>query len=222
MWVLPSFNRPERCAIALEHIARAGTSTPGVVVVNGGTMRDAYERLALPPHWTMQFWAENVGCLAAHNAMRDKHPNEPFYGLLADDDLVLSLGWDEALVTAAGDWSIAYGNDGWQSPRRIGGGICVGGELARAIGYLTVPGCWHWFGGDDFFETIADACGLRRYCESVRIVHAHQWNPNIRAPRDATYDSGSSRTEDDRLRWAAWRRDEMAATLERIRKAQPK
>ena len=211
MWVLPTFGRPARCQEALDAILAMGCGTPGIVIVDGDP-DPAYAALRLPEGWELLIHPENVGLLGVLNRFFAEHPDLPWYGLLTDDAMVRTEGWDKHLVAAAGPFGIASCNDGWRPGERIAGAVVFGGGLLRAWGWWGAPGLWHTY-GDDAWEEIARGLGNWVYCADVLVEHQHPFNG--KAAIDRTHERSYSRLEADRRRFAALREAEIPAAIER-------
>lgn len=206
-------DRPQRCQQALDSMMASGISTPGRVIVNGPLQADAYSRLRLPDDWSIEFLPENLGICGALNWAFRRWHSEPWYGMPCDDELVFTPGFDRTLISEAGGWNIAHGNDGWRSEYRLWTYATYGGDLLRTVGYWAPAGLWHWY-FDDHWETIAAEFGLKRHCVDVRTEHRH--TDNGAAGMDATYQAGRERTEEDRLRFEAWKRSEWLPIRQRL------
>lgn len=223
VWLLPTYNRPEKCQAVLDQIIEVGCSTPGVVIVNGPTTTGHdYPPLFLPDGWRVVTLTENIGVCGAMQWYFTENPHDDFYGLICDDEYVFTPGWDVILTRAAGAGKIAFGNDGWQSGdvangKRQHGYVTWGGDLVRAVGFLSLPGLWHWY-HDDVWEAIADAAGLNVFCSEVRVEHRH-YRAGA-APKDATYLAGESRAAEDRGTYMKWRMSGFSDVMQRIWKMQ--
>jgi hypothetical protein len=219
MWILPTYNRPEQCAQVLNQLNIQDRQSHGIVFVNGN--REAYRhhlRNLEFGSWRMvESETENLGALGALNHVFKLHPDEPFYGFIADDEFVQTADWHRTLTQAAGAWRVSHGNDCRQSGLRIHGYVCIGGELARAVGYLAIPGCWHWFGFDNMWELIAKQLGLQHFCYDVKVVHHHPYFGN--GTMDECYRLGESRNRQDQLVFEAWRRQNAPEIIARIKKS---
>jgi hypothetical protein len=223
MWVLPTLGRPEICQRALDSIIAVGCTTGGMVVVDGDP-DPRYRELRLPPGWIRLENAHNRGLLDTLNWAFRTHPDEPWYGLLNDDFVIRTPGWDARLVAAAGALGFASSNDLWQAgqpaPGRAGGRMCgalaFGGNMLRALGWWTPPGLFHCF-ADDAWEEIATSLGNRQYLRDVIVEHWHA--DNGKAERDATYRHAYGRLEADRLVWMEFQRESMPGAIERVARA---
>lgn len=215
-WVLPTYDRPDRCRNTLDSINSAGCTTPGVVIVQGTDRRAEYARLEqfLPAKWRMVFGQTNIGVCAALNRFFSAYPSEPWYGVICDDELIGTPGWDSELVNAAGRWSISNANDGWQAEQRIHTFAVYGGELLRALGTWAAPACWHCFGLDVLWELLDSEFGLRKFCRHIISEHRH-WHART-AARDRAYVEAESRYQADAAAWRTWLEDEFPALRERF------
>ena len=191
----------------------AGISTPGFVVVNGPLQIEAYRRMRLPFGWELIELPVNLGICGGLNWCFEKFPNEPWYGMPCDDELVFTEGFDRVLIDAAGAWNISHGNDGWMSETRLWTYATYGGDLLRAAGYWALPGLWHWY-FDDHWELVAKEFSLKRHCREVVTEHRHVYNET--AAPDATFNAGRSRAAADRAAFNAWRSRGWPKLRERI------
>lgn len=217
-WIIKSFNRPQQCGRLIEQLKATGMTTPGVLIVNGCEMADAYRQIALPDNWETVWIEQNIGTCAPLNQYFDSHPFEPWYGVIDDDEWVTTPEWDKKLIEAAGSWNVAHGDDGWQSEARLHGFVTIGGELMRAVGYYCIPGLWHWY-GEAMWEMLAKEIPFRRFTPEVRTEHRH-WINN-RAPVDPTYISGQSRRREDLVVFQNWLNTDFPAAVQRIKAKRP-
>lgn len=219
MWIIPTLSRPENVAELLKQ-ASALDDSKGIVFVNGMEYAEEYKSLiTLPAGWQMKLHPENIGALGALNWLLEEYPDEPFYGFIGDDEFVYSKDWNTQLTEAAGSWNISHANDGWQSAQRIHSYVCIGGDLARKVGYLAVPGCWHWFGFDAMWEAIAQHLPIRNFVEKVETEHRHFMAHKV--AKDTCYALGESKQKEDEKVFAAWIKSKLPAVIKKIRKARP-
>lgn len=214
MWILPTMSRPQQCKDVIAHIIGTHCTTSGVVFVNGHSHKEEYEKLKLPPGWSMIIHPENLGACGALNWVFNNYPCQPFYGYIADDEYVYTKGWDAKLIREAGDWFVSHGNDKWQSGLRVQGYVCIGGALAREVGYLSIPGCWHWYGFDNLWETVAKNLGIQRFCTDVITEHKHFLNG--KSAKDECYTLGESKKDDDAKIFQAWIESDAVTVLKKI------
>lgn len=222
MWILPSMSRPKQCAEVLDRIN--GCTSPGKVFINGsGFSKEYKEALSLPCGWEIIESTCNLGALGALNFLFKEFPDEPFYGFIADDEFVQTPGFDKRLVEAAGGWNISHGNIGTDVKGNIGkraqGFLCIGGNLARAVGYLAIPECFHWYGLDDMWERLAEARVCEKiFCEDVIIEHHHPYRDKS-VPHDECNKLSESRVDEDRnayVKWL-WSPEGCAAAINRVK-----
>ncbi len=221
MWIYPTYNRPEQCLESLTQINKVGVNTPGIVIVQGEDKHTEYPNVleqVLPTEWATLYLPTPIGLCGAMNKAFELHPSEPFYGLTTDSEFVLTPNWDTNLAAAAGDWYIAHGNNGWQSDKRIHGYATMGGELARALGYLQPPGLWHWY-SDNVWEYLATTCDLRRWCKEIRIRTRHHLLGN--APYDHTYKTSQAYRDQDAKVYQDWQLHS-APLIERLKEKLPR
>lgn len=221
MWILPTLNRPAQCAAVLKQMQEMKCSTRGVVFVNGDEKAKEYWDLAwpeCPDGWVLDVCAENIGALGALNAVFREYPDEPWYGFIGDDEFVQTPEFDKKLIEAAGDWNIAHGDDGVHAGRRAQGYLVIGGKLARALGWLALPGVWHWYGLDDMWEILACEGACRKvFCPEVKVEHRHPYFG--KGVRDATYAAGESHAILDYQECCAWNNARKKADVERVKAA---
>jgi hypothetical protein len=214
MWFLPSYNRPEQCQAVIDQINKVGCTGTGLLWVNGRDRMDEYAKIKLPNNWHGVSSRENIGVCGAMNECFKRFPDEPFYGLICDDEYTYSTNWEKRLSEAAGGWKISHGNEGWQSQKRIHSYVTVGGDLIRECGWWALPGLWHWY-HDDVQELLARECGLRVFCDDVMTEHKHYLAG--KAPKDITYSAGESKRIQDQQVFEKWKAEEAAALIERIK-----
>ncbi|MEY4372179.1 MAG: hypothetical protein RL219_948 [Actinomycetota bacterium] len=217
MFFLPSRNRPERLQQALDKISSAGTTSPGVVVIDGEEPTK-YAGLRLPEGWRVEFLPKDMGGVArVWNWCVDTYPDLPWYGMITDDLHVQTKGWDKILIETAGDKGIASANDLWQSSEnivqaRMHGAAVFGGELIRTVGYWAPRGMIHNC-VDDLWENIGRSFGSWTVRMDVITEHLHPGNgkamidetyaPNMNLI-DGRLNFETKRLEADRKTWKRW------------------
>jgi hypothetical protein len=82
------------------------------------------------------------------------------------------------------------------------------------LGYLAIPGLWHYY-WDDFTEAIAADLDGRKFLQDVKSEHKHHYAGT--APDDETYQIGRSKWGEDQSVFEAWKRDEWPSQRERIK-----
>lgn len=217
MWILPTRNRQAMCQTTLDAAERTGFLGHGIVSLDGC----AYEGLRVPPGWSVKRWRDHVGLARQINWLLKVYPDERCYGRLDDDMVPVTEGWQQRLEEAAGDWNIAYTRDGFINGRKsktgqpwMSGAMAIGGDLARAVGYLSIPGTWH-HSMDRVYSLIGDRLGRLRYLDDVMVEHRHH---RIRARERDETDLERQPQRD----WSAitrWQRGELQEICGRIEQA---
>lgn len=123
-----------------------------------------------PSHWKIHKSDVQLEMSGAINALFQLYPNESFYGMLDDHTHPLSEGWATHMQQAASNALIA---SGWNLKNRYKNGrmrinnYCLGGELARELGWVYPDFVIHMY-GDDVLEDIGYSQGIIRFVkESV-------------------------------------------------------
>ena len=202
MWILIS-ESVDQIRLVLEQIENIGCSTRGVVVITGviGDLEDYMPN----ENWWWEVM-RGVTKFEALNTIFNRHPDEKFYGVINDIDFPVTERWDELLANAAGDWGIAYGNaDGMG--REIRGPVCIGGKLAKAVGYLALGKCKEWYGFDDVWGGIDSLVHTKRWMPGVKIERGH--------PAYITEDFKEVIAR-DKLVFAEWRSEGMTDAIRRV------
>lgn len=205
MWIMPSV-RPQLVARVF---SVAPPSLPGVVVVD---RPDAarYAAVVLPPGWSLRivdgcpFFRDKV------NRVFADFPAEPFYGILGDDMVPETPGWDVTLGGLAGKAHIA-GSSQVHIPGRIGAGA-IGGDLVRALGWLCLPAVTHFY-SDCVLELIGEEFNCLTVRQDIRIAH-HHFSVGL-AKNDASYRSRGD-VRKDRAAFEQWKRNEWPALRDRL------
>lgn len=233
MWVLPTYSRPEQCAEVLKRIRNSGCTSMGMLFVNGSEeyakgylkiVREDLrsEREILPENWGVWCVSGNYGCLGALNKVFEKFPDEPWYGFIADDEMLIEAprDWDRRLIDSAGRWGIAHGTEDWNGGKRCQGYPVWGGELVRAVGYWALPGCWHNFGLDSMWEWLfgrpqfgGGGLGSIVCLPEIRIEHGRA-KPGV---TDGCYKLADSQMEDDRRAFWDWCVKYLQSVAKRVR-----
>jgi glycosyltransferase involved in cell wall biosynthesis len=175
MWLLPSKARPASLARFFGAFEKTGGSTPGLVIVDHvdwSAHVEAYETIALPIGWS---WRITDG-VTQGDKLREiwvDVENCAWLGLIGDDCVPETTGWDRALVGELDGSNFVHCNDGWQAPRRVGNCWIMAGDLVRAVGYIFPPGLHHLFVDDVWEELSRRVRGIRMCRMDVMVRHRH-------------------------------------------------
>lgn len=214
MWVLPTYDRPERAQQTLNSIEQAGCNTPGLVYIDG-SLNPKYAELRLPKGWSIWKNPINRGVCAGLNDVFARFPNCSWYGFISDDSIIRTPSWDTLLLAKADDFAIVHSADGWRTDHRIHGAVLFGGELLRSLGWWVPPGLIHSF-CDDVWECIAEALNLRRYVPEVMVEHCHFGNGKTAV--DRSYLKAYASFEEDKMAFLKWKEEDFEKALLRIGK----
>lgn len=182
MWILTSLGRPDRIRKLVDSYAWGDHSSVYLTLYDGDSRLEEYLAHQWPVGWQIEV-VKMMGNGPTYNEMLRRYPDEACYGFLADDQLLEAPGMLRALENAAGSWNVAYANDKHHGPN-IPTMPCMGGELVRAVGYLSPPYIVHW-GIDCCWYEIGKRLDALRYQEHLTYEHQNPvWGT---APDDRTY-----------------------------------
>ncbi len=203
MWFIPS-RRPH---LIERFFSIAPPIEPGAIVYDAD-MAEAYAALKIPHNWKIH---EVKGC----KVFRDKanqifadFPNESYYGVIGDDTVPETQGWDIFLGERAGSRNIALGSQVYI--KRAGGGA-IGGDLVRALGWLCCPAVNHFY-SDDALDLIGAEFKCIKTYEGIRLAH-HHFSVG-KAPYDDVYKNRTN--SDDKKAFENWKRDDWPTLREKI------
>jgi hypothetical protein len=175
MWLLPSRGRPHLVRRLFE---KGNFQTPGLLVIDDDDYKN-YRGVDLPQGWE-KVSLPRMFLSPKLNAALAKHPSEPWYGILNDDHLPITEGWDVKLVGALKRQPIVWPLDNYAD--RISTPV-FDGDLVRTLGWITPPELNHFY-IDDVHEALAEVLGCSRV-DDVMVSHEHV--NKGRMPKDRTY-----------------------------------
>ena len=202
MWILPSRGR----AHLVSRLFGSGFQTPGLLVIDdddyktyrGVKLPDGWEKISLP----RMFLSPKL------NASFAKRPTEEWYGILNDDHLPKTPGWDLRLVEAVKHRKMVWPQDNYAG--RISTPV-FDGDLIRSLGWITPPEMNHFY-VDDAHELIAEVVG-GALLDDVIVSHEHV-NAG-RMPKDRTYEERPEPNR-DRVAFHHWCKDKWPEIRRRI------
>lgn len=198
MWILPSRGRPESIKRFFSACALTGFSTPGKIYIdNDDAEKSEYLNIEIPHNWNVVI-QERVSLGELCNNVLGNHPDEEWYGCIADDVLPHTQKWDIRLIKAAGKDGVAFGNDGING-EALATHPVIGGEFARELGFISLPGTKRIY-MDTALTEIAKRKGVLRYLPDVYLEHLHF--SNGKSPYDETY--AKPHANDDKKVYEAW------------------
>lgn len=203
MWFMPS-RRPHLVERVFSKVVPAEN---GIVVINS-EMAAAYSGVKLPSHWRFH---EVTGCEFFRDKMNQtfaEFPDEKYYGVISDDTVPETEGWDVFLGEKAGLLNIALGSQVYIE--RPGGGA-IGGDLIRALGWLCCPAVKHFY-SDDVVDLIGQEFDCLKVYRGVRLAH-HHFSVG-RAPYDEVYKNRSD--GNDKQAFENWKVNDWPAIREKL------
>lgn len=215
MWLLPTRGRTSSLKRFFKACREYSVSTPGIVLVNADEFardRELYMALDLPRDWS--FKAVQASCM--QDALRAAWPlvkDLEWVGLLQDDLVPHTPGWDKILVDALKGWNVVSAHNGETTAQRMQGAIAWSGDLVRLMGGLYPSGFRHLY-GDDVWEQLSAETRCWQLLGQVVTYHK---NETYYTDADATAKAVCAHTEHDRARFEEWNATEKAAMVEKIR-----
>jgi hypothetical protein len=202
MWLLASRGRPSSLQRFIDAYLKTNSSTTVYLRLDlcDETLNE-YKKIKLPETFILII-DKRARLGAAMKEIFETYPNEPWYGLLADDLVPRTLHWDIRMIEAAGDRYISQANDLSPKPKNYCH-PCIGGELVRKAGFFGFPYTTHYA-----LEVIwkdLTKCDKRfgRYLPDVIVENLH---PDFNKGQiDRTYQEAFTVKDNDERIWKAWR-----------------
>lgn len=212
MWALATRSRPDNC----ERFIKAWqlTNAKTCVCVRLDQCDPELEQL-LNLSWPAEFRIQigsRCGLSASINEIFEHYPNEPWYGILADDLVPHTLDWDANLIKHCGAWQISYAND--LGSRDWPTHPCIGGELVRAVGWFGFPVCHHYF-TDTVWKYIGENLNIIHRLEDVVVEHLHY--SLGKSLHDQVYKQSNDHYASDKRSFANWRQQQGPSLLDKLR-----
>lgn len=193
MLILPTKGRPESLKRFIAAYNATGGTLPISVILDAD---DAYRyaSIVLPEHWKRVSVPTGTTLGGIFAKVFQKYPYEAFYGMVADDVIPSSQGWDVIMSDTCQPDKIVWGLDDLQN-ENLPVHPFIGGDLVRKLGWWAAPGLNHWF-VDNVWKNVADALGCGVYLSDVQMPHHHYINGL--APMDRTYREQPDHAVDER------------------------
>lgn len=204
MWLLPSRGRPSSVLRFFSAWKETQANSRGVLWLDDDDAHN-YEGIETPEKWQLVVSPRIDGTGPIANAIFKMFPNEPFYGFMGDDVLPRTKYWDRRLIDAAGTDGLSYGDDGVNGIRHAAHS-CMGGDRARELGWLALPGCKRTYIDNALMED-AKRRGKLFYCPDVITEHLHF--SFGKSPMDATYQKTNN--QQDKAIFDAWMASHLSA-----------
>jgi hypothetical protein len=202
MWALPTRGRPN----SLKRFAEAYLKTQSTTKIfvrldDDDTFLKDYLTLTLPGTFIVRV-GPRQGLRSAMNEVLELYPNEPYYGLGADDLVPQTIEWDKKLFEISGTTKISFPNDlGKKSKKDLPTHPCVGGDLVRAIGWFGLPTVYHFY-LDDTWKYIGQHLNCITRLDDVIVEHVHY--SRQKSEFDQTYKETTNHYKNDGASFAEW------------------
>ncbi len=194
MFIMPTRGRPHLIGRFFSKVPPR-PETKGILAIDEDDAAN-YSGIELPPGWAFRS-TPRIYVTGKLNEVFEAFPGEPFYGVLMDDTVPLTDKWDVLLVEKAGPGGIAWSDD--CLPGKRPSALVMGGDLVRALGWISCPSIKHFY-ADNVWETMAADLGFAGRCEEIKIAHLHF---SAGAPFDQTYAERPA-AADDALAFRRW------------------
>jgi hypothetical protein len=216
MFVLPTWNRPEKLEAFFAAAKETNMTSPGAVFLQGKDQLEKYEAVLknLPSNWICFVGETNIGLVSATNWVISQFKNETWYGLLCDDMLPKTQNWDTKLIKLAKDWNfVSCWDDSVNAHWRATGIMVLGGRLARTTGFILPPCCWH-ICGDDWWQVVGKALSIWKVAADVAIESGmDREGPDV----DETQQSAHRDFGVELIKYHRWLSEYGADVIERLR-----
>ena len=196
MFVIPSRNRVKKLRELAASFGTEDLKLPVMVVVcSRDPGWEEYFDQTWPAKWQVHL-AEGdfTYCGEKMNWALARLPEAKYYGHLCDDVTIGTPDKLRELVEAAGEWHIAYPNDGVYHGDLACFPVC-GGKLVRTWGWWAHP----WFKHnclDSVMDDLGRALGVLHYLKEVRYVVKHpvlgtgEWDDTYRRVEEINRQAG--------------------------------
>lgn len=220
MWLLPTRNRPLACEALISAMEATGEVPKVAVMIDG-----PHYNIKWPSHWHVHESHGHMEMQRSLNLLYKFYPDEKCYGILTDQSRPQTPLWasklEEACVTRL--ISMCNTTKNRMNPRtglRRITTACIGGDLARAIGWVWLDRVVHLY-GDDAWEDIGYALNVIRYLPEVVILALLKRDGEVQI--DANHHrkwKGQSYMATDAQEFASWSANDFPALIERLKEFQ--
>lgn len=216
LWLLPTRRRPEAVASFFASALNTGMQGGGLILVNEiemEEMKDVYLAIDIPDNWA--WWTtkgEGYAAKVQEFFADDVSTDLQWIGVLADDLVPETHGWEGRMISLSSGYNIVAANDGFQAPKRANGALLYSANLIRAVGYFSPPGMAHLF-VDDLWETLGADTGCITWAMDVMVRHRHA---SVTGAMDSTVEKVKSFWPNDEGVFREWRQHERKRAGEAI------
>lgn len=182
MIILPTKGRPDNLRRFIRAYNETSATLPIHVIFDAADAH-VYNAIETPSHWKRVSAPAGTPLGGIFDLVFEKYSNEPYYGMIADDVLPETSGWDVIMADLCQPDKIVWGCDEIQN-KSLPVHPFIGGELLRKLGWWSAPGLKHWY-VDNVWKHIADVFNCGIYLPEVKMTHLHYVNG--RSSMDRTY-----------------------------------
>jgi hypothetical protein len=196
VYVIPSHGRLQKLLQLCESMSEGDRAQPIMIVIcdQDPTYRD-YFNVKWPDSWRLKIaYGDFSYCGEKMNWALERLPNARFYGHLCDDVLLEGKDVLGELAEAAGDWFMAYPNDGIYHTDLACFPVS-GGKLIRAIGWWAHPMFKH-----NCLDSVLDDIGRTlkihkpmmhlRYVVKHPLLNTAEWDDTYRRVESINREAG--------------------------------
>jgi hypothetical protein len=181
MFILPSRGRPHNINRFIAAYKRTYASSLVIVYVDADDpMLKQYQMIRYPEKVMPCVLSTRLGIGGITERAFQVNRHDSYYGFLADDVVPMTHEWDLKLIEAAGTKELAYPDDGIYH-EAIATHPVIGGDLVRAVGFLSLQGCKSYY-IDTFWSTLTHHLGIRHYLPDI--VYQHNQNHHDQTATD--------------------------------------
>jgi hypothetical protein len=156
MFIVPTYKRPKKLKNLVKAYKETKATEPVYVLIQGNA--ELYDGIEYPDTWTIEVLDKNLGLVAGLNYVYKNHPDEPYYGIICDDQQPNTEYWDKQLIEATTPWNMVTSKDTLnKNDWRMSGITVYGGDLIRFVDFVMPPCTWH-ICGDDWWELVSRQC----------------------------------------------------------------
>lgn len=185
MILLPTRGRPKSVVRFVEAYRATQATLPVCIIVD----EDDPGNFELPENWKVFESSKSRDLNSAFNTGFAAFPHAEFYGIMADDIVPQTPGWDIKLRDACLEHYIAWGDDGIRQVNALTApALCthpfIKGDLVRAWGWIMSP-YTNRHAQDLIWRDFAQELGVGKFIPEVHTLHMH-WQAG-RGEFDTTY-----------------------------------
>jgi hypothetical protein len=209
--IIPTRGRPDGLRRVVDAIRATAVTDPQILACLDRDDAAQYE----PIEGVWYMIKERRRFVALTNDAARLYANDFRYlGLVGDDFVPRTEGWDAAVVTALEELGtgLCYGNDLLQGAA-LPTACFFTSDIVRTLGFLTPPALVHMF-SDNYWLELGRQIERIRYLPDVVIEHLH---PSAgKAPSDGTYEDSDARMDEDRAAFDRYMREGFGADVAKL------